>query len=164
MQDEAANGAMSEYQVITQRDFTLSEIGQVAGELATQIVNAGSVALIGVLGAGKTSLVRAILEALASRDTVSSPTYVLEHQYSTASGLIVQHWDLYRLSAVPDELLDPVGPNVLRLIEWADKFPEVLSQCNLIIELAFGGADTDLLDSETRRLRLSRSHINQNPK
>ena len=150
---------MSDSSALIAREFHLSEIQSVAGELCAYIRAGMNLALVGELGAGKTTLVRAILKTLGSEDLVSSPTYVLEHQYSTASNLVVQHWDLYRLSVVPAELLDPHAPDSLRLIEWADKFPEVLRACDLHVDLSFGqiGSASFEIGGDARFLRVSRN-------
>jgi len=82
------------------------------------------VALEGDLGAGKTTLVRAIVDAMGGDPTqVSSPTFVLQHEYSTPN-LRVFHLDAYRIDASQlqaigfEELLKEGG---VTLIEWPGK-------------------------------------------
>lgn len=102
------------------RKYHLDELDLVAHELIKLINFGTATALEGELGAGKTTLVSALVRALGSRDEVSSPTYVLEHEYQCLSGKI-QHWDLYRCSELPEELYEPCNATEVRLIEWASK-------------------------------------------
>ena len=53
--------------------------------------------LEGPLGAGKTTLVRALCAQLGVQDNVTSPTFSLVQEYATASGTPVYHFDFYRL-------------------------------------------------------------------
>lgn len=81
--------------------------------------------LSGPLGAGKTTLVAALAEALGSAADVSSPTYTLVHEYPTPRGPLA-HVDLYRLppdldaASVTglDDLLDRAHAVV---IEWGER-------------------------------------------
>ena len=105
------------------------ELGRsLAGELA------GTVLLIGNLGAGKTTLAKGIVEGrgAARADEVSSPTFTLIHQYGGADGAAgyVYHVDLYRLDE-PREvetlgLNDLLASGQLVLIEWGERFPALL--------------------------------------
>lgn len=69
------------------------------------------VALRGDLGAGKTTLVRAMAHGYGVREEVTSPTYALLHRYDSPRG-VVHHADLYRLS----------GPAELAQLGWDDLF------------------------------------------
>ena len=88
------------------------------------------IALIGPLGAGKTTFVRAVAEGMRVRNlaAVSSPTYTLIHEYPAR--LPIYHFDAYRLARVEefeglgiDEYF--AGDGVC-FVEWADKFLELL--------------------------------------
>jgi tRNA threonylcarbamoyladenosine biosynthesis protein TsaE len=87
----------------------------------------GAVLLIGNLGAGKTTLAKGIVEGrgAASMDEVSSPTFTLIHQYGP-----VFHIDLYRLDEAREVeslgLDDLFASGALVLLEWAERFPELL--------------------------------------
>ncbi len=103
------------------------------------------VLLIGNLGAGKTTLAKGIVQGLgaAEPDQVSSPTYTLIHEYGR--GPAVYHIDLYRLERAReaaglglDELFDR---NAMVLIEWGERFPELLPPDRIEIHLEPGQGD-----------------------
>lgn len=76
----------------------------------------------GELGAGKTTLIKALCDLLGVQEAVSSPTYALVNAYTTVSGMPVYHFDWYRIKD-EQELLDIGiyeyldGPGIC-LIEW----------------------------------------------
>lgn len=99
------------------------------GERLGREIGRGVVLLIGNLGAGKTTLAKGIAQGLgaAPADEVSSPTFTLIHEYG---GGRVYHIDLYRLDEPRqvetlglEELFDR---DALVLIEWGERFPELL--------------------------------------
>ena len=82
--------------------------------------------LDGEMGAGKTTLVKALCSQLGVQDPVQSPTFGLVNEYRTAAGRAVYHMDLYRLRH-PDEAYD-IGletylddPAALCVVEWPDR-------------------------------------------
>lgn len=91
------------------------------------------VILKGDLGAGKTTLVKGIAQAIgANADEVTSPTFTLVHTYQ-GTKLKLYHLDLYRLEK--DEDLLQLGleemetdPDALVLVEWGDKFPSLMQR------------------------------------
>jgi len=110
---------------------------------ATTIARQGLVvALAGDLGAGKTSVVRAMLRALGVAGTVRSPTFTLVEPY-VVSSLNFYHFDFYRL-ADPQEFSfagfrDMFGPASVCLIEWPEKADGHLPQVDLRIALRVVG-------------------------
>jgi len=99
-----------------------------------------TILLNGELGAGKSTLARALLRAMGHEGAVPSPTYTLVEPYQL-SGITVYHVDLYRV-ADPEELRY-LGFNELddglRLIEWAERAPELQDQADLGIQLDYEG-------------------------
>ena len=97
--------------------------------------------LQGELGAGKTTLARAALEALGHAGTVPSPTYTLVEPYEVPRG-IVYHVDLYRIADANE--LEFLGWDDLRegllLVEWPERVPTLLDDADLAIALSYSGA------------------------
>jgi len=99
------------------------------------------VALCGDLGAGKSSLARAIARGLGVTGPVPSPTFVLVNTYEVDPVLV--HADWYRLADADeleqlgfDELADG---DAVAVVEWADRFPEALPADHLRITLTDHG-------------------------
>ena len=98
------------------------------------------VVLRGELGAGKTTLVKGIVEGFhaAAEEDVTSPTFTLVHEYRgpTAS---LYHIDLYRIDTQREletlGLDDLMAENSILLIEWGDKFPRFRSVADVEIAL-----------------------------
>ncbi|MBI5085976.1 MAG: tRNA (adenosine(37)-N6)-threonylcarbamoyltransferase complex ATPase subunit type 1 TsaE [Acidobacteria bacterium] len=95
--------------------------------------------LIGNLGAGKTTLAKGIAEGLgaARAEDVSSPTFPLIHEYGGTGEVL--HIDLYRLdtAAEVESLgLDEVfGRGAVVLLEWAERFPELMPEERIEIRI-----------------------------
>lgn len=87
-------------------------------------------ALVGEMGAGKTTFVKALCEALGVEDTVSSPTFSIVNEYTTKAGKTLYHFDFYRLKEVEEALdfglEDYLYGDGICLMEWADIVSELL--------------------------------------
>ena len=99
--------------------------------------------LYGDLGAGKTTLVRGLLQQLGHAGAVRSPTYTLFETYQMGA-VTVLHADLYRLRD-PDELealglRDFAVPGYLWLVEWPQRGGELLPAADLRLDLTVTAA------------------------
>jgi tRNA threonylcarbamoyladenosine biosynthesis protein TsaE len=112
------------------------ELGE---QIAAQLPPDATVLLIGNLGAGKTTLAKGIVKGLgaAEPDEVASPTFTLIHEYGDPPR--VYHVDLYRLddaAAVATLGLDELfEKNAVVLIEWGERFPELMPEKRIEIRL-----------------------------
>jgi tRNA threonylcarbamoyladenosine biosynthesis protein TsaE len=105
-----------------------------------QYVQAGDfIACCGPLGAGKTTLVQGLATGLEVKgdEYVRSPTFALVHEYRGRYPLY--HFDFYRLShwseAQDIGFMDYLDGQGVVIIEWADKFPQLLPTYRLDIYL-----------------------------
>ena len=101
-----------------------------------------AVLLKGELGAGKTTLARAILRALGVESHVPSPTFTLVQAYETPA-LTLHHFDLYRIEN-PSELaelgIDDALDDGAALVEWPERgFPRRLAGDALAVTLSATG-------------------------
>ena len=115
---------------------SLADTEALATDIARNLKGGMTVGLCGELGAGKTTFTKALVKALGSNHEVSSPSYVLAHEYTNDTGLKIEHWDLYRVGQLPDELLEPVADKVVRVIEWADKFKSELGELDFLLKFS----------------------------
>jgi tRNA threonylcarbamoyladenosine biosynthesis protein TsaE len=106
--------------VLSHGGVGLSELRRIGRRLADALRGGDLVLLYGPLGAGKTTLVRAIAEAFEVTDPVRSPSFTLANIYS--GRVLVQHLDLYRLDDVGDDdalaLEEYVRADAVTLVEW----------------------------------------------
>ena len=129
----------------TYRTASEEETISLGERLAGELPRRGTVLLIGNLGAGKTTLAKGIVRGrgAAEHDDVSSPTFTLIHEYGPDAS--VYHIDLYRLDEARqvatlglEEIFDR---DALVLIEWGERFPEMMPAARTEIYLRSTGGD-----------------------
>jgi tRNA threonylcarbamoyladenosine biosynthesis protein TsaE len=119
-------------------------------EIAHLLAPPKLIILHGDLGAGKTTLVKGIAEALnaADPDEVTSPTFTLVHEYEgklSGKPVMLYHLDLYRIET--ERQLDTLGldelitPDSIVLVEWGEKFPSIVKRSQGEIIMRTTGGD-----------------------
>ena len=118
---------------------------EAAGARLAALVRGGdAIALVGELGAGKTTLVGGLARALGSDAT--SPTFALVNRYDAR--IAIWHVDLYRIdkeSELVELGLDEIigDPKAVAIVEWADRF-DVMPADHLRIALVHRGDAREL--------------------
>ncbi len=120
--------------------FGLNEIDRTAKKLLSLAKEKRVIAFHGEMGAGKTTLIHAICNALGVKAMVSSPTFSIINEYQIPGNSSVYHMDLYRLKneeeAIAAGVEDCLYSGRLCLVEWPEKaphiFPESSMHCYLI--------------------------------
>ena len=115
-------------------------MGALGTDIAAILQTGDRIGLVGDLGAGKSTLARAIIRAVAGDPAlaVPSPTFTLVQTYDTQSGPL-WHADLYRVSV--DSEVDELGlpdafEEAICLIEWPDRLGSLTPKDALSIEIA----------------------------
>lgn len=121
----------------------------VGQKLAHQLSAPLVIALNGPLGAGKSTLIRAMLRQLGVTGPIKSPTYALVEPY-IFSNYSIYHFDFYRFF---DEnewedsgFRDYFSPDSICLVEWAEKAARVLPPVDLQLDLQYAIPEGRTLD------------------
>jgi tRNA threonylcarbamoyladenosine biosynthesis protein TsaE len=137
------------------REFTTKSAEETIAlgrELASSLAPPKIVVLRGDLGAGKTTLVKGIVQGFnaAEEEDVTSPTFTLIHEYRGPE-TTVYHIDLYRVETQREletlGLNDLINENSVLLIEWGEKFARFVRERD--VEIAI-----ERVSEDERRLRV----------
>ena len=118
---------------------SLDELKDVAEAVIESLEGRNVVALFGAMGAGKTTLISAIMEHLGSTDNVTSPTFALVNQYNTAANEPVYHFDFYRINRI-EEAFDMGYEEYfysgdLCLVEWPELVEQLLPDDAMVVKI-----------------------------
>jgi tRNA threonylcarbamoyladenosine biosynthesis protein TsaE len=128
------------------------------GERLAGIARPGDVFLLeGPLGAGKSSLARAFIRALMgdARLPVPSPSFTLVQGYETPGGVMIWHYDLWRLdgpAALPELGWDEAQAGIV-LVEWPERLGALAPPEAWRVRLSLAGAGREArISGDLRRL------------
>mgnify|MGYP000990520122 FL=1 len=109
------------------------------GEAIGRSVSGGEVLeLVGDIGAGKTTLTKGIARALGINEPVQSPTFTISRVYDSPKGLLLAHYDFYRLGeagVMGDEIREAADDDSVVVVEWAGAVDDDLPKDRLVVKI-----------------------------
>ena len=132
---------------ITIKDIT--GLADAAQEFIAQMGDNKICAFYGSMGAGKTTFVKALCEAMGVTDTVNSPTFAIVNEYDTPSGRPIYHFDFYRIKRL-GEVYDMGYEDYfygrgLCFIEWPELIEELLPEDTVRVNIEEQPDDSRLI-------------------
>ena len=107
------------------------------------------IAFYGSMGAGKTTFITTLCEALGVRDVVNSPTFTIVNEYRDGCGEPVFHFDFYRINRLSEALdiglFESFDSGARCLIEWPEQIEELLPEDTLRVRIRIDDAETRTL-------------------
>ena len=122
--------------------YTLENLDAFASAIASFTADYKIWLFEGEMGAGKTTLIKALGKALNVTDNITSPTFSLVNEYCTKTGETIHHFDFYRLKEEEEAL--NIGAEEyfysgnLCLIEWPSRIPSLIPEKHLKIFINLG--------------------------
>jgi len=117
----------------------IDSIADVAEQFLADIAGSNIIALYGAMGAGKTTLIKAICKALGVEESVTSPTFTIVNEYRTAEDEPIYHFDFYRIEKLSEAFdigfEEFIESNNLCLIEWPEKVEQILPGNTLRVKI-----------------------------
>ena len=120
----------------------LSSVDDAARELIKAFPDQRVFAFYGEMGAGKTTLIKALCRVLEVTDTTSSPSFGLIYEYNTRMGGPVYHFDFYRIEQLEEAydigFEEYIYSGRYCFIEWPEKVTPLLPDGTVSIHLNVG--------------------------
>lgn len=130
------------------RVASVDELPAVAAALVRRAAGSRVVAFYGGMGAGKTTFIKTLCEALGVRDVINSPTFSIVNEYVDAAGRTIHHFDFYRLKRLEEAydigLEDYLYSGELCLMEWPELVEPLLPDDTLRVSVEVGDDGTRL--------------------
>lgn len=128
-------------------EYSLNDVKKVANQIIENL-NYKTILFKGEMGSGKTTLIKALVNALGSTDDVSSPTFSIVNEYVTNNDKIY-HFDLYRINSLEEAYDFGIEDYLLttnwKFIEWPDLIIDNLNEEFNVISLNFKDTNKRIL-------------------
>lgn len=132
---------------------SFQETQKLAAEFAKKLKGGEIIALVGEMGAGKTTFVQGLAQGLGIERRITSPTFIIMRRYETTSKSLF-HLDLYRLEGNLENEVKNLGladvwgkqENIV-VIEWAEKIKNWLPKNTIWVNFDMVGAEKRRIDS-----------------
>jgi tRNA threonylcarbamoyladenosine biosynthesis protein TsaE len=123
--------------LLLEKTFGIAQLDEVAATLKPILKSHRKAMFKGDVGAGKTTLVKALAKQFGVIHEVDSPTYSLVNEYEGEIGLF--HFDLYRLKGI-EELIDIGWEEYVESshhvwVEWPENAPEAFDESFVLVKL-----------------------------
>ena len=132
--------------------FKLDNIEEAAAKFLSNVDITNVFAFNGEMGAGKTTFIHALCDAIGVKGSVSSPTFSIINQYTTAENKTIYHLDLYRLKdekeAINAGVEDCLYSGHTCLVEWPEKAWGIFPENTFKVTIA-------MIDTDTRKVSIN---------
>ena len=130
----------------------LSALQQTARSLLNNFQNERIFAFYGTMGAGKTTFIKALCHELGSSDYVTSPTFALINEYTTAEGSVIYHFDFYRIKKLEEAYdlgyEDYIYSGNYCFIEWPEMIEQLLPEGIVEVRIKEGNKGIRLIEAQ----------------
>jgi tRNA threonylcarbamoyladenosine biosynthesis protein TsaE len=130
--------------------FTLNDLNDVVRELLKAGAGRNIWLFYGGMGAGKTTLIKAICKALGVHSPMTSPTFSIVNEYNIESGGVIYHFDFYRLKneeeAYDIGVEEYLDSGRICFVEWPERIPSILPPSRFELHI-------DIESATQRRIR-----------
>jgi len=127
---------------------TLAQLDEVAKQILTTYANHRVFSFNGEMGAGKTTLIKALCKYLGVQNIPSSPTFSIVNEYWTSQNEPVYHFDFYRIErpeeAIAIGIFEYLESGHYCFMEWSENIETILDEECVKIKI-------ERIDAQTRK-------------